>query len=48
MSEEDYEGEYELSFCPYCTHLLERPYWEPRYNGVRGRCKSCAVIWNLS
>jgi hypothetical protein len=48
MSEEDYEGEYELSFCPYCTHRLERPYWEPRYNGVRGRCKSCAVIWNLS
>ena len=47
MSEEDYE-ENEKAFCSYCGHLLERPYWESRYNGVKGRCKSCKVIWNLS
>ena len=47
MSEEDYEEEYEIAFCSYCGHLLERPYWESRYNGVKGKCKSCEVIWNL-
>lgn len=48
MSKEDYEEKSELAFCPYCAHLLKRPYWESRYNGFKGRCKSCEVIWNLS
>ena len=42
------EDEYQIAFCSYCDSLLERPYWESRYNGINGRCKSCEVIWNLS
>ena len=42
------DEEYEITFCPYCSQLLERPYWESRYNGIRGRCNTCDVIWNLS
>ena len=49
LAKEDYEDdEYEISFCSYCGKLLERPYWESKYKGVRGRCKSCEVVWNLS
>ena len=49
MSEEDFESnEYEMTFCPYCEKLLERPHWGKKYNGIRGRCKDCNVIWNLS
>jgi len=40
--------EYEMTFCPYCLQLLERPYWESRYNRIRAKCKTCEVIWNLS
>ncbi|MDH3395079.1 MAG: hypothetical protein OEL52_02875 [Nitrosopumilus sp.] len=39
---------HEISFCPYCDQQLERPYWESRYNGIRGRCLTCEVVWNLS
>ena len=42
------DEKYEIFFCPYCEQLLERPYWESRYNGIKGRCKSCEVVWNLS
>jgi hypothetical protein len=42
------DEEYEITFCPYCLRLLERPYWESRYNGIRAKCKTCEVIWNLS
>jgi hypothetical protein len=42
------DEEYEIIFCLYCLQLLERLYWESRYNGIRGRCNTCEVIWNLS
>jgi len=38
----------EIDICPYCDQQLERSYWEPRYNGIRGKCRTCEVIWNLS
>jgi len=42
------DEEYEITFCPYYLQLLERSYWESRYNGIRVKCKTCEVIWNLS
>ena len=38
----------EIDVCPYCDQHLERPYWEPKYNGIRGKCNTCEVVWNLS
>ena len=37
---------YETTFCPYYFKLLERPYWESRYNGIRAKCKACEVIYH--
>ena len=45
-SEKDEESE--IDICPYCDQQLERPYWEPQYNGIRGKCSTCEVVWNLS
>lgn len=42
------DKEYEMDICPYCDQQLERSYWEPRYNGFRGKCNTCEVTWNLS
>ena len=44
---EKYESS-EIDICPYCDQRLDRPYWDPQYNGIRGKCLSCEVIWNLS
>ena len=42
------DEEYEITFCPYYSQFLERPYWKSLYNGITERCKTCEVIWNLS
>ena len=40
--------ESEINICPYCDQHLDRPYWEPRYSGIKAKCKDCNVIWNLT
>jgi len=30
--------------CPIC-HRENKPYWEPRYNGIRGTCDFCGTNW---
>ncbi len=42
------DEEYESDICSYGNQQLEKPYWESRYNGIRGKCNTCKVIWNLS
>lgn len=37
-------NEHELVECPICNRKI-KPYWESRYNGVRGTCKTCKVNW---
>lgn len=38
----------EMNICPYCNQQLERSYWEPRYRGIKAKCRDCDVVWNLS
>jgi len=42
------DEESEMNICSYCDQHLERQYWEPRYNGIKAKCKDCNVIWNLT
>lgn len=37
-----------LDICPYCNQNLQEPYWESRYSGIKARCNTCKVTWNLS
>ncbi|GFN39749.1 MAG: conserved hypothetical protein [Marine Group I thaumarchaeote] len=37
-------GDHEKIECPVCNREII-PYWEPRYNGVRGTCNICGVNW---
>ena len=43
ISEEDSKDD-EIKSCPICNGNIEI-YWEPRYNGMRGRCKRCGINW---
>ena len=33
--------------CPICNREI-KPYWEPRYNGVRATCDVCEINWQES
>ncbi len=33
--------------CPICN-LNVKPYWEPRYNGIRATCNECEINWHES
>lgn len=33
--------------CPICNSEIQ-PYWEPRYNGLRGKCGVCGTNWQES
>jgi hypothetical protein len=30
--------------CSICNREI-KPYWEPRYSGVRATCKTCGINW---
>ncbi len=33
--------------CPICNSEV-KPYWEPRYNGIRATCNECEINWHES
>jgi len=33
--------------CPICSREI-KPYWEPRYNGIRATCDVCEINWQES
>jgi hypothetical protein len=39
--------EHELVECPICKREI-KPYWEPRYNGIRATCDVCQTNWQES
>jgi hypothetical protein len=48
LNEKEQKKGYEIARCFYCNQDLQQPYWEPRYNGFKGKCNRCEVTWNLS
>ena len=37
----------EDTICPVCKNKVEF-YWEPSFNGIRGRCAKCNTNWPAS
>ena len=37
-------SEHQIVECPICNSEI-KPYWEPRYSGVRATCEICEVNW---
>jgi hypothetical protein len=37
-------NEHQIIECPICNREI-KPYWEPRYSGVRATCKICGINW---
>ncbi len=37
-------NEHQIVECPICNREI-KPYWEPRYSGVRATCKTCETNW---
>ena len=40
--------DYKRSACPDCSQEMQKPYWEPLYNGFLEKCDKCNVTWKLS
>ncbi len=41
------DGDHHTVRCPICN-LEIKPYWEPRYSGVRATCSNCGTNWQES
>ncbi len=41
------KDDHEIVECPICNGAV-KPYWEPRYNGVRATCDVCEINWQES
>lgn len=37
-------NDHEKIECPICTREI-KPYWEPRYSGIRATCDVCEINW---
>ena len=37
----------QIAECPICDSEV-RPYWEPRFNGIRATCNVCEASWQES
>lgn len=37
-------NDHEKVECPICNREI-KPYWEPRFNGIRATCDVCEINW---
>ena len=40
-------NDHQMVECPICNREI-KPFWEPRYNGIRATCNVCGINWQES
>jgi len=40
-------NDHQIVECQICNSEV-KPYWEPRYNGIRATCNVCGINWQES